>query len=321
MHTLRPMTTGEILDAAIRTYAGNFLTFAGLGALQQVPQLIISVTAAWALPDLNPWLRLGGRGLPSPERALAELFGAVALLAVVAVPLLLAYAAVSPLLTGAMIHAAGRALHGERPGLLRALKGALPAWGPLLVNTLVYWLLLGAVAVAYYLLNVGVLVGAALTRSTAAIMSGVAAALLLGLLFALAAGGFSVYMYTYKPATVHEAERYLAPLARSFRLVRGRFWRTLGLVLTVWLGLAVTNVLANLPGSLLAYVTSDRRILTAATALTALGAVLVAPVGPLVATLAYFDLRVRKEGYDIEQMAAALPPPATPPATPPAAGP
>jgi len=95
-------------------------------------------------------------------------------------------------------------------------------------------------------------------------------------------------------------------LARSWQLVKGEWWRTLGILLLVVimvdliqivLGFFVGGVAAFLPGV-------DATVRAAvSTTLAGVVAALAGPLLPITLTLLYFDMRVRKEGYDLEELA------------------
>jgi uncharacterized membrane protein len=105
-----------------------------------------------------------------------------------------------------------------------------------------------------------------------------------------------------------------ASLARSWQLTRGSRWRMLGLLLTLLVLLYVPIVAI---GGVLSLLTPSGAITPARSAfriglipLAAMGVVqiFVYPLFYCVLTVAYYDLRVRKEGFDLEVLAAALRP-------------
>ena len=119
------------------------------------------------------------------------------------------------------------------------------------------------------------------------------------------------------PVLMLEDVRGRKALGRSFRLVRGRWWPTFGAYAVAGLLAAGVQglVVFLMAGALL--VGADDSVL--ATVLVtgtanAIGGVLTTPFSAAVAALIYFDLRVRKEGLDIELLAENLgvPPPEGP---------
>jgi hypothetical protein len=108
------------------------------------------------------------------------------------------------------------------------------------------------------------------------------------------------------PAIVVEGLGPLRGMRRSASLCRARYWPVLG---TALLSAVITQMLAGVVGgvpgvaaALIGYRWGFP--------LVALGnvatAVLVAPLTAIVATLIYFDLRIRQEGFDLQIMARDL---------------
>jgi hypothetical protein len=109
------------------------------------------------------------------------------------------------------------------------------------------------------------------------------------------------------PALLLERIGPLAALGRSFRLVKGRWWATFGALLVGYLlasivGAIVQSALTLVP-SLLADGNTVALAFGAAVGGT-LGAMIATPYSAAVVALLYFDLRVRKEGLDLQLVAA-----------------
>jgi hypothetical protein len=108
------------------------------------------------------------------------------------------------------------------------------------------------------------------------------------------------------PALLLERVGPINALRRSFRLVRGRWWSTAGTLLVGYLligilGALVTGVIMVVP-SLVAEGNTLVGALGAVVGGT-VGSVLTTPYSAAVVTLLYFDLRVRKEGLDLQLIA------------------
>lgn len=103
-----------------------------------------------------------------------------------------------------------------------------------------------------------------------------------------------------------------AALSRSWRLVEGRWWRTffifflvIVLWILVWIGLTAFVQLAQF---LLAQFVSQYVAAAISSASGQLVGALLNPIMQIAIVLVYFDLRVRKEGLDLFQMAYRLAP-------------
>jgi hypothetical protein len=110
------------------------------------------------------------------------------------------------------------------------------------------------------------------------------------------------------PALLFEELGPAQALGRSFRLVKGRWWATFAalFVMLVLLLVIVIIVTGAIVGAVLS--DSDNEVLGAI--LTAIAAIvvtaLVYPLQAAVVTLIYFDLRVRKEGFDLQLLAERM---------------
>lgn len=122
------------------------------------------------------------------------------------------------------------------------------------------------------------------------------------------------------PAMLVEELRPVASLRRSMQLVKGRFWPVLG-------ALFLAGLLASVVSSLLAAPAIAIQLFGGSFVVSSIlsgianivGSALTIPYTAAVTAVVYFDLRVRKEGYDLELMAQGVgvaPPPAAAPVAP-----
>ncbi|MDO8750743.1 MAG: zinc ribbon domain-containing protein [Dehalococcoidia bacterium] len=110
-----------------------------------------------------------------------------------------------------------------------------------------------------------------------------------------------VIWFCYVQAIMIEGKRPLESLRRSLELVHGTWWRVFGIGVAFALLLLLAAGAASLPGILLGL---KHRLW--GDLLATLGGVVVTPMAYIGATLVYFDLRVRKEGYTLETLATEL---------------
>jgi len=116
------------------------------------------------------------------------------------------------------------------------------------------------------------------------------------------------------PALLAEGIGPLKGLGRSWTLTRGNWWRLFGTLLLVYLLQAVISTALGALGLPLGFaipfispVVRAAIVLTISTAASAL----TLPVVYLCIVLLYFDLRIRREHFDLDQLARqAVPPPA-----------
>jgi Membrane domain of glycerophosphoryl diester phosphodiesterase len=108
------------------------------------------------------------------------------------------------------------------------------------------------------------------------------------------------------PAIVLEHVSGWHGLQRSWQLISGRFWPTFGrmLLLALIAGImsSVIGAIVEVPGAALdpgnSFVFSQLG--------GAIAAVFVGPITYIGVTLLYYDIRIRKEGFDIEMLARSL---------------
>ena len=108
-----------------------------------------------------------------------------------------------------------------------------------------------------------------------------------------------VSRFFFAQAIMLEGKGPLEALSRSRELVRGSWWRTFGIGIVFVIILLILNIVAGIPGSIASAASGE-----AGGVLLIIGQSLVMPLGFIGATLVYFDLRIRKEGYTLETMAS-----------------
>jgi hypothetical protein len=108
-----------------------------------------------------------------------------------------------------------------------------------------------------------------------------------------------------------------AAMSRSWRLVQGRWWRTFLTLFLMFIIFYVVRIALSaflaLGQALLQLVVSSVVVLWISGVTTVIVDALVNPILQIVIVLIYFDLRVRREGLDLFQLAQSLPPPPPPP--------
>jgi hypothetical protein len=110
------------------------------------------------------------------------------------------------------------------------------------------------------------------------------------------------------PALLFEDVRGSKALGRSFRLVRGRWWPTFGALLVMYLiVIVISGILGVLFGAtLIASLDSEAVAAVIYTIVNTLSSLITLPLFAAVLTIIYFDLRVRKEGFDLHLLARGV---------------
>lgn len=298
---LRPLGIGEIVDAAIKVYRDHAVTLLKLVALVVVPVQVVSALLGFAISTEAEGVVIRPDGTPSIDGAtIATAVGAGVLIAVLGL-------IGTQLATGASMKAVSDAYLGREPAWGASLEFALGKLGSLLwIQVLIFGAFLGmgiAVAVLVFVSALApVLLFVSIPVAFGAVLVGI---------------GLYVAWSLAVPALLLEDLRGTSALGRSYRLVRGRFWPVVGVFALAWIiaflvqsvvgvvfglipGLAVGGgILGGAEGASGGALLSD--IVTGSLAQT-----LVTPFTAAVIAIVYFDLRVRREGFDLDLLAQGV---------------
>jgi hypothetical protein len=265
---LRPLGVGEILDVAIKIYRARFGVLVRAVAVVVGPVFALAAVIRISIPQSDNLFDPSQPGA-SPEIDTDNLW---AFLAGTLVIFILAFIA-SQVATGACFKAVGGAYLDEEPGWRECLHFARERLGALLWLSFLLVLLLTPAFLA-------------------CIIPGIY---------------FYVAWSVAAPVLLLEGIKGRGALKRSRALVEGRFWPTVGVLLLVGLltgivqaiFLGVLTGIVSVAGNEVATALADAIGQTASSALTT-------PLSAAVLTVLYFDLRVRKEGFDLELLAHRL---------------
>jgi MFS family permease len=293
------MTVGDILDGAFKLLKANAKTLFTIVAVFVVP---LQLLGAFAQRNV-----LGGAGFfdalndPSLAEAGTEQPVTDQLISYLATLLNLV---VLPFLAGAISQVVGASYLGEElspgPALARTLRRA---WSLFASWVVVHVLEVGAlVALPVMGIVLAVLVDGPL-RAVFVLFALVT--VVAGIAGALAVMALSVAV---APAVVVEELGPIRGIRRSWSLMRRRFWPVLGIAL-------LAGLISNVLGQVLGVVPTFAGVIVGLEwgwILVAVGAILTAlvttPIVAIVATLQYFDARIRFEGFDLQVIAAELGP-------------
>jgi len=305
---LRPLGLGDFFDGAFKTIRRNPRSMVGLAALVTTAFLVVPVVLTLGLAGLGE-LQVETSGDQASDQDLGVAgIGAVAVASYLG-PFFGFFATV--LLNGMLVHVVAEAVLGRRTTAGQAwaaTRGRM--WrlvGLMLLNLLVVVLLTGLPVL------VGVLTG---------VQAGAAAGFAVGgplLVLAVVALVFVQvrYFQLAAPALVLEREGVVSALRRAGQLSRGQFWRIFGVVLLTALVVGLVGQVLTVPltivgvaGPLLLPGTGGALVLVFSTYLSQVlvGAV-TTPFTSAVVALQYVDQRIRKEGLDVQLIAASQQPP------------
>lgn len=296
---LRPLGFGELFDRAITLYLKNFFPFLGIVLVMMVPlallQYAVDSSQAGQLAAVLSQIEHPTRTVP-PMSSLPVFTPAFIAILVTA---LIALFAVEPFVIAAVAFGVAR-LYSGRPVEFRAcFAGALAHWGRL-YGVLGMFFLMAIGAYIAIVVVVAVFAVAAIglaSRSVAVgVFAGVIGLLLLLALFAAAilfavAAAFATYGVVIEGLGVFES----IGVAFSRVFSRSEIGRAVLLSMCAWL-IAFTGQIIIVILALLAQAVG---LIWLDVLLKALSSALIYPFSIIIIVVYYFDVRIRREGFDL----------------------
>ena len=289
---LRPLSVGDIIDRMLRLLRADPVLFIGIAVLptlvSDVLQRAAGLTQTFDFSQFSAALNNPGT-TPTFTRQLQPVNGGLAAVVVVVSVLL------SVLQAAALTYAIGQRYLGRPETIGDAYSKGTRVLPRLLASALL-------VGVAFVVVVGVVAVAITLSASALAIVAVVLG--LIGFFFVLPWAFLSLAFVT--PAIVLEGLGPVAGIKRSFHLVDKARWRTLGLWFLMGLIASLLGIIFSVIflASFVAEPTLSAVLQTAAT--VASGSI----SGPLLygaLVILYYDMRVRKEAFDLQLAAEALP--------------
>lgn len=298
---LRPLGFGEIFDRAVTLYIRNFVPFVAIVMVFVVPLAVLQyVLDVGSQPDLEAMIRVFQNPAIARTEHIPTLFDSPALIAMTALVLLLSYA-VWPFVLNAVAVGVGR-LYRNRPVEFRACYEVVLARWPQILGVIAIELLVlmgwyGAVvlvAVAAVLLTLAV--GAALPAIAPVLAIVVVLGVLVLMLPLLAplviALSFAMYGVVIEERGVIES--LTLGFARVFN--RAEFWRSLLFAIAVCaiiLGASTMFGIVSIAAAIF-HLPALQAIVQA------LPMAIVNPFAVVLIAVYYFDVRIRREAFDLE---------------------
>jgi hypothetical protein len=275
---MHPMTFGDILDGAFKLLKANFLTLILVTAVFVVP---LSLLSAWSTRNVaTPGiLDLVNNPAVQPTMNFAGFDWAALLLSVV-VSLL-----VTPPIAGVVSRVVASSYLGTQLSAGAALAGTVR--------------FIPALMVAFVLVHLCELIGLA--------------ACLVGALFLMPL--FLVVSPAIVIENMHPVRGMIRGISRSVELTTSRYWPVLGIAVLSGLVAEILESIISFPVSLIGLLFGSVPWPVAGLA-SLLPILFTTPLVTIVAVLVYFDLRIRREGLDLQMLAAGLGRGAVPPVPP-----
>jgi hypothetical protein len=264
---LRPRDVPGLFDQAVWLYRRNFRAFLGIAAIIYLPvTVLISLATSWLLDPTDLISTLGPRGgdqgtQQATVTALSDFFSRISLISTISI--------VSSVLLAVAEGALARAIADRYLGRPVTVRGTYRAIRPSIIWLIVFVFVQSIAAYLLILPPLGIYVYIALSFVPQVI--------------------------------VLENANVVTAIQRSWRLVQNQWWRTLGMNVLVLLIATIIVLPALVAGEALAFTGQPWAISNFATQFFTQGLSLIYLPARLAAlTLMYYDLRIRKEGYDLE---------------------
>lgn len=297
-YELRALSLGELLDRSFGLYRRHFLLFVGIMAVPSVVMLVISVVMQLLQPP--------ARDAP-PAADSAMVIGAFAAGAALFALLLVFYWITYAVALGATTAAVADIYRGGSPGVADAWRAIRPRAGRLAWLLILLFVRVFGVLAGFTALGAAVGTAAAILIAPPAVVGGLLL-ILLGMLLCVwlvLRYGVSVAPAVLEDATASQSIR------RSVELTRGHLWRVLVLVVFAAIVSYAALGIFQLPFLMAAFMagpetTTGFWLNMAGVVAGSLAAAFTSPLAVVAMAVLYYDLRVRKEGLDLELMIAGL---------------
>jgi hypothetical protein len=304
--TLEPKSLKDILIETFTIYKNNFLRLIAIVAIVQVPMVALSII-------VSPLMPAYGELVTEATSPFTSIFW---------IPIYLVFFAASIWMGGAIIHAVSEQYFKQPINIGRAYSFAWQRMGAMFGAVVLVYLAMAGIFLAAIL--IGVIIAVAIGGSYSWLIGCVIAAVLT---FAVAPA--AIYLGTnwvfILPTAMFEGYGPKAALAHSSALVKQNWWRVLGIVMLLliivqiiamifytpaMIGAVTWTITGDITGAITETTTGLPTGLTGLMILAmaggAIGSIISVPIGMIGITLLYFDLRVRKHGYNFNDLANEL---------------
>jgi hypothetical protein len=316
---LRPLSFGTILGSSFRVIRRNPAPTFGLSVLLYGFITIVYVAVLGTVLALLVSRVNSATSSTDSQTILAGSIGLIALTALIPVGLTVIAGGI---LQGIISLEVSRATLGEKlriRGLWRLARGrfgALIGWSLLLTGALMVYIVIAALVLGVAIGIAGASSASSSSNSSIGAFVGVVfLAFILGLLFAAVASWIGTKLSLVPSAIMLERLTMREAMARSWQLTNGNFWRTFGTQLLISFIVSAASQIVTTPISLIGGivlgltnptgdVTSSIASIVVLYVVIGIVTVVVGAVGLVTQTsaltLIYIDIRMRKEGLDLE---------------------
>lgn len=297
---LRPLGFGEIFDRAVTIYVRNFVPFVTIVMVLILPLAVMQYFMDVASqPQFEAMIRIFGNPTLMRTDPFPTLFDSPQSLAALGLELLVSYM-LWPFVLSAVAVGVAR-LYRDRPVEFRACyENAIRRWPEILGLTGIALLVLLGWYIALIILALAMTLITVFLSFTlhALAFTGVIGALFILILMLPLLGTLVVALWFAVYATVIEERAVFESLGIGFSRVfnRTEFWRTV--LFAVALGAIIFG--ASLPFSVLGMVAAMAHLPALQVIIQSIPTAIVMPLAIVILAVYYFDIRIRREAFDLE---------------------
>jgi hypothetical protein len=294
MADLRPMEFGEILDGALSLFRRHFGLFFKLSLT--VMWLPLAVSLYWRLRFFN------FQGAQAPDQALAAIQSEILPIILWGLALFIVYECALLLLTAGSIRVISDSYLGRSPLFAEALAFGARKIVPLFLVGFGKGLLIAMVAmVCGVVIAVVAAAGKAVGAAVVVLLVFAGICLTVWLILFIACG----YMLTTPTVVLENLPSAFDAFGRSWELTRGTKLRLFGLgFVAILIASVLPAIVVQALGGLLLELVPGME--PAWMIVSSVVSVMLAPIIPCIMTLAYYDARVRREGFDLQLLSDQL---------------
>jgi len=299
---LRPLGFGEIFDRAITLYIRNFVPFAGIVAVVVLPlavfQYLIDLSS---MPQFDQAMKiLTHPNAPPPTTPIMPTFLTDPRVAALFALTLLVVYAVYPFALNAVAIGVARLYRGRPVAFGPCYQASLRRWPQVIGTILIEFAIFLAWYVAFVIVA-GLAIGATVLVGSAQLALGVVVGIIAGLVILAAllllAPVFVALTFAMN-AVVIEEKAVIAAIGSGFTRVfnREEFWRS---ILFALASIAILGG-AGMVAGIFSYAALIFHQIALEVIVTSLFRAAIAPFSIVLLAVYYFDVRIRREGFDLE---------------------
>jgi hypothetical protein len=301
---LKPMSLSELLDRTFSLYRNQFWLFCGIMVLPEIAIMVCSLILVIGFPVHLTSL------VPDPQDPFAPLRGMQSRI-VPGILLILAQLFFQAIALGAVTMTVSEVYLGRAAsirGAYRMIRGKIAG----LIGLIILLFLVALVFIFGVFIAVGLVGGLA-----AAALSAISPILTAVVIILMVLGGFVLALWLLMrfavsiPVFLLERQGALDSMTRSGLLTRGHRGRILGATVVMYVIAVVVQLLFVMPFTILTLVNAAKGLLPlwiqiGQTVSAAVAGTVAGPLFMITIALIYYDVRIRKEAFDLESMMSAL---------------